>query len=886
MVFLAVVLGAAVLCCSVLLVFGCVCHLFKRHGFTNFEDEESVRDVSMYPTNESVHDSSNVTFEPLPDILAKTLSSRALRPRITCTDKEKQSAAAKLVTIYKTFPRNQLLYIKEIGLGWFGQVLQGSAENILPDSRHIKVVVKILKDDATANEKALFLEEVAPYRDLDHPNIIKLLGQCTETTPFLTIAEYPPMGDLKSYLLTNKTGPFIQLAIDAAKALSYMHKHSYIHHDFAARNCLLMSDLTLKVGDYGIGEDLYREDYYDTGRDLLPIRWMSPESLEVKQGVWQLKEFTIQSNVWSLSVLLWEIVCGGRRPYINLRDEDVLQKVIRDGTAKLPCPSADVPLHDRWFEIMEMCWQEIDDRPTTDDILAFLQQIEEELTSESHDQTAVTSSEPLTQTGPQSPTSFDSKFVMSKNVNQSNQHVAEVLVHRVDDSGQRLGFDDDFSKSVKIQKNKNGGFEDDFIHVEENANDTSYLSQNDSILAYGGNNSEIDKDIFSPDQNLNLQHPPVPVGMSTPSKYLTNGKTNLSEGYNTAMSNTTALNSKYVTAQDGNLHVSAFNPDLVRSNSQSISPFNPDFIRSDNRSKQSSKQIFAEKSDHQSSDDGYRTGMSNSAPDIVLNNHSDTGLSKQKDDISNDNDLNEDLDEVQPYTRLSPKFSDLETEKAKEIYMSKGAGLPTSIVHKSRSLGTIPEDGIPSDNTSQSGVVFDDPESDIGMNFEWDDYEGEQLVGHVRHMSDESVSSTRSPRHVEVEEWPFDQDSSSESHSKPGSIASESDAEVTRLSMESNTSIDTRARIASILTNRLNSLIKQTNSPHSGQGMFYSFSNYDNDLDSPEHAFTDTDHPLGKASVYPDEEAVLSMPSGNQSREAIELSDESLSQGQDFEWDI
>lgn len=41
-----------------------------------------------------------------------------------------------------------------------------------------------------------------------------------------------------------------------------------------------------------------QEDYYDTGRDLLPIRWMSPESLEVNQGVWQLKEFTMQSNVW------------------------------------------------------------------------------------------------------------------------------------------------------------------------------------------------------------------------------------------------------------------------------------------------------------------------------------------------------------------------------------------------------------------------------------------------------------------------------------------------------------------------------------------------------------------------------------------------------------
>lgn len=527
-----------------------------------------------------------------------------------------------------------------------------------------------------------------------------------------------------------------------------------------------------------------------------------------------------------------------------------------------------------------MCWQDIEDRPSTDDILAFLQQIEEEMTSQSNDQNTVTSSEPLNLTGTQSPTSFDSKFVMSKNVNQSNQHVAEVLVHRVDETGQRLSFDDDFSKSVKIQKNKNpDGFEDNFIHGEENVNDSSYLSQNDSILACGGNNSEIDKDIFSPDQNLNLKHPPVPVGMSTPSKHLINGKSNLSEGYNTALSNNTALNSKYITAQDGNLHVSTFNPDLARSNSQSISPFNPDFIRSD-KSKHSSKQLFTERSDHQSSDDGYRTGMSSSAPDIVLNNHSDTGLTKQTDNIPSETDSNEDMDDVQPFTRLSPKLSDLETEKAKEIYMTKGAGLPTSIVQKSRSLGTIPEDGIPSDNTSQSGVVFDDPESDIGMNFEWDDYEGEQLVGHVRLMSDESIGSARSPRHVEVEEWPFDQDSGSESHSKPGSLASDSDAEVTRLSMESNTSIDTRARIASILTNRLNSLIKQTNTPHSSQGMFYSFSNYDNDLDSPEHAFTDTDHPLGKASVNPDEQAVVSIPSGSRPVEAVDQFEEVLPQGQ------
>ena len=65
--------------------------------FQSFEDEvESGNNVSMYPANESATDS--VMFEPLPDILAKTVGSRALRPRITCSDEQRQTTAAKLVS--------------------------------------------------------------------------------------------------------------------------------------------------------------------------------------------------------------------------------------------------------------------------------------------------------------------------------------------------------------------------------------------------------------------------------------------------------------------------------------------------------------------------------------------------------------------------------------------------------------------------------------------------------------------------------------------------------------------------------------------------------------------------------------------------------------------
>lgn len=53
-------------------------------------------------------------------------------------------------------------------------------------------------------------------------------------------------------------------------------------------------------------------------------------------------------NFRSLSILLWEILTQGRKPYNNLRDEDVLHKVIRDGSTKLPPPDSAIELGDRW----------------------------------------------------------------------------------------------------------------------------------------------------------------------------------------------------------------------------------------------------------------------------------------------------------------------------------------------------------------------------------------------------------------------------------------------------------------------------------------------------------------------------------------------------------
>jgi serine/threonine protein kinase len=64
----------------------------------------------------------------------------------------------------------------------------------------------------------------------------------------------------------------------------------------------------------------YREYYKPQGRRLMPIRWLSPESL--KDG-----KFTLKSDVWSFGVVLYEMLTLGQQPYAGLANSQVFNYV-------------------------------------------------------------------------------------------------------------------------------------------------------------------------------------------------------------------------------------------------------------------------------------------------------------------------------------------------------------------------------------------------------------------------------------------------------------------------------------------------------------------------------------------------------------------------------
>lgn len=129
----------------------------------------------------------------------------------------------------------------------------------------------------------------------------------------------------------------VTMAVDVAQGCRYLEELRYVHRDLACRNCLVSfsgSRRVVKIGDFGLARDVYKNDYYrKEGEGLLPVRWMSPESL-------MDRVFTTQSDVWAFGVIMWEILTMGQQPYPARTNQEVFNFVRDSGRLNRPmnCP--------------------------------------------------------------------------------------------------------------------------------------------------------------------------------------------------------------------------------------------------------------------------------------------------------------------------------------------------------------------------------------------------------------------------------------------------------------------------------------------------------------------------------------------------------------------
>ncbi|KAF7657224.1 hypothetical protein LDENG_00030400 [Lucifuga dentata] len=373
--YVVILISCSGLVSFVLLLLTCLCckrggvgfNVSLKHEFDNADGEECSGGSSP------IQEDSLSSCPSLPEVY-----TLPVRDRSNCAALQDEADNKS-----QCFKRHTLNYLQEIGNGWFGKVILAE---VLCDCSSSQAVVKELRVSASPLEQRKFLAESEPYRSLKHPNILQCLGQCSENIPFLLVMEFCQLGDLKRYLRAQRKSDGMtpdlptrdlltlqRMAFEITSGLLHLHENNYIHSDLALRNCLLTSDLTVRIGDYGLSHNHYKEDYYLTPDKLwIPLRWIAPELLEEYRGSLIVTDQTKTSNVWSLGVVIWELFEFGSQPHRHLSDEEVLTFVIRERQITLAQPRLKLSHADYWYEIMQSCWLPPSQRPSVAEIFLLL----------------------------------------------------------------------------------------------------------------------------------------------------------------------------------------------------------------------------------------------------------------------------------------------------------------------------------------------------------------------------------------------------------------------------------------------------------------------------------------------------------------------------------
>ncbi|KAL9158447.1 hypothetical protein ABFS82_08G069500 [Erythranthe guttata] len=206
---------------------------------------------------------------------------------------------------------------RELGDGGFGTVYYG----VLSDGR-IVAVKRLYENNFKRVEQ--FMNEVEILTRLRHKNLVVLFG-CTSrrSRELLLVYEYIPNGTVADHLHGKRAGSGLlswpvrlNIAIETAEALSYLHISDVIHRDVKTNNILLDNDFHVKVADFGLSR-LFPNDvtHVSTAPQGTP-GYVDPE-------YYQCYQLTEKSDVYSFGVVLIELISSLQAVDTNRHRHDI-----------------------------------------------------------------------------------------------------------------------------------------------------------------------------------------------------------------------------------------------------------------------------------------------------------------------------------------------------------------------------------------------------------------------------------------------------------------------------------------------------------------------------------------------------------------------------------
>jgi len=211
----------------------------------------------------------------------------------------------------------------------FGKTLGTGAYGVVKKATHKKTgltrAVKVLKKAyLSQEEQEKVMNEVEVLRNLDHPNIMKVIETYEDKKYYFIVTEFYEGGELFDKIVQSQH--FTEK--DAAKtmkqilsAVNHCHKNKIVHRDLKPENILLESkkaDSIIKIIDFGTSS-AYNPDKKLNQKFGTPY-YIAPEVLK--------KRYDEKCDVWSCGVIMYILLCGFP-PFNGKTDNEILQSVLK-----------------------------------------------------------------------------------------------------------------------------------------------------------------------------------------------------------------------------------------------------------------------------------------------------------------------------------------------------------------------------------------------------------------------------------------------------------------------------------------------------------------------------------------------------------------------------
>ncbi|CAK8681300.1 unnamed protein product [Clavelina lepadiformis] len=323
------------------------------------------------------------------DIVPNPLQHPQVTLRSSASSSRGQSAAARrrslnishfnaLQNAVSNLARIDDFDLEELGYGFFSDVFKVTHK--------LTGKVMVLKRNKDTNTKMNILREVQLMNRLSHPNILKFKGVCVHEGQLHALTEYINGGDLEQML--TKQNVFltwkhrVQVALDVAQGINYLHTTGIFHRDLSAKNCLIQittgkhgqKKYTGIVADLGLAEKIPANPEEQKSLNVVGTPYiMAPEVLKNKP-------YDEKADVFSFGLLICQLVALvtsdpeelPRRNDFGLA-EDLFLKMANNPSPRNKSPDASTPPPKEFLQLAFDCCQ-IDptSRPSFKEIVAKL----------------------------------------------------------------------------------------------------------------------------------------------------------------------------------------------------------------------------------------------------------------------------------------------------------------------------------------------------------------------------------------------------------------------------------------------------------------------------------------------------------------------------------